>query len=110
MIVHTENVQIIEQNGQPAFAVLPWDEYQELLNKSDVWFPNDVVKANARGCCLVKAWRNHFNMTQKKLAEKSGIKQSTIARLEANPDSKPRKSTLEPLAKAFGISLEQLTE
>lgn len=51
---HT-NHQIITQDGKPAFAVIPWDEYQRLLRNqidtddSDLWFPNDVVKANVRG-------------------------------------------------------------
>jgi len=46
---------MIIQNDKPAFAVIPWDEYQYLVSnqetsdESEVWFPNDVVKANVRG-------------------------------------------------------------
>lgn len=107
--------QIITQNGKPAFAVIPWDEYQELVSnqiqrdESDIWFPNEVVKANLRGDSLVKAWREYFKLTQTELAEKAGMKQSALARLESS-DSTPRKSTLIKLADALGISVDQLIE
>ncbi len=107
--------QIIIQNGKPAFAVIPWDKYQELIHnqteadESEVWFPNEVVKANVRGETLVKAWREYFKLTQKELGEKSGMKQSALARLE-NGNSKPRKSTLKKIAEALGIELDQLID
>ena len=109
------NHQIITQNGKPAFAVVPWDEYQRLLRNqvdaddSDIWFPNDVVKANIRGDTLVKAWREYFGLTQEELADRAGIKQPSLARLERG-DSTPRKSTLKKLADAMDISVEQLID
>ena len=107
--------QIIKQNGKPAFAVIPWNEYQELLNnqiesnESDVWFPNEVVKANVRGDSLIKAWREYLNLTQAELASKAGMKQSALARLETNT-ANPRKSTLLKLAEAMGITVDQLID
>ena len=112
MSAHTDP-QIIIQNGKPAFAVIPWGTYQKLLHnqaegdESDVWFPNEVVKANVRGETLFKAWREYFKLTQKELAEKAGMKQSALARLE-NGNSKPRKATLKKIAEALGIELDQL--
>ena len=114
MSVHT-NPQIITQNSKPAFAVIPWDEYQKLLHnqaemdEADVWFPNEVVKANVRGDSLIKAWREYFGLTQAELAAKAGMKQSALARLE-NSDNNPRKNTLAKLAKAMDISIEQLID
>jgi len=111
---HTDH-QIIIQNGKPAFAVIPWDEYQKLIHKQvtsdepDAWFPNEVVKANVRGDSLIKAWREYFKLTQAELAAKAGMKQSSLARLEKNTTS-PRKSTLTKLAKAMGIEVEQLID
>lgn len=109
---HTDP-QIITQNGKPAFAVIPWDEYQTLVrnqvdpDESDIWFPNEVVKANVRGDSLIKAWREYFKLTQAELAKKAGMKQSALARLESS-GSTPRKSTLVKLADALGISVDQL--
>ena len=65
MNVHIEP-QIISYNGKPAFAVIPWEEYQMLISnrqEPDVWFPNDVVKANSRGASLITctyAWKTGF--------------------------------------------------
>ena len=107
--------QIITQNGKPAFAVIPWDEYQALVfnhtgtNEEDVWFPNEVVKANVRGDSLIKAWREHFALTQADLASKAGMKQPALARLE-NSHARHRKATLAKLAKAMDIGIEQLIE
>ena len=114
MSAHIEP-QIIKQDGKPAFAVIPWDEYQKLLknqteiNESDVWFPNEVVKANVRGDSLIKAWREYLRLTQAELASKAGMKQSALARLENNTTN-PRKSTLMKLAEAMGISVDQLID
>lgn len=111
---HTDP-QIITKNGKPVFAVIPWDEYQVLVrnqatpDESDIWFPNEVVKANVRGDSLIKSWREYFKLTQAKLAEKAGMKQAALARLETN-NTTPRKSTLAKLADAMGISVEQLIE
>ncbi len=114
MNAHTDP-QIIKQNGKPAFAVVPWDEYQSLIHnqiesdESDVWFPNEVVKANVRGDNLIRAWREYFKLTQAELAVKAGMKQSALARLE-NSNTSPRKATLTKLAEAMGINFEQLID
>lgn len=114
MTIHIKP-QVIVSEGKPAFAVIPWEEYKSLLNNtakednSDVLFPNEVVKANARGDCLIKAWREYLGVTQKELAEKTGMKQSAIARIESS-DTLPRKSTLKKLARVMDIDVEQLIE
>ncbi len=110
MVEHTK-VQIIKHGGVPAFAVIPWKEYQALINEddSDVWFPHEVVKANIRGDSLVKAWREYKGMTQAELATKAGIKQPALARME-RPEANPRKSSLIKLANAMELTVEQLIE
>ena len=52
---------------------------------------------------LIRA-RLECNMTQAELAEKSGIRQSNISRIE-NGNAIPRLDTLEALAGAMGKSL-----
>lgn len=80
-----------------------------ILDDSDVWFPNEVVKASGRGDSLVKAWREYLGMTQADLAAKAGIKQPALVRIE-KIDANPRKSTLVRLAGAMGLTVEQLIE
>ena len=107
--------QIIKKDDKPAFAVIPWDVYQELVknyipDESDVWFPQEVVEANVvRGDSLLKAWREYLDLTQAEVAKRAGMSQPAYAKLE-KPDANPRTATLHKIAKAFGISLEHLTE
>jgi ribosome-binding protein aMBF1 (putative translation factor) len=103
--------QIINHNDQPAFVLVPIEEYEAirpLLEKNNDNIPHEVVGAYImQGDSLIKAWREYRNMTQAELAEKCGMKQPAIARLESS-DSTPQRSTLRKLATAMGITLEQL--
>ncbi|RLB65006.1 MAG: transcriptional regulator [Deltaproteobacteria bacterium] len=103
--------QIIEKDGKPAFAVVPYEVFQKLCQEKpsshEATIPHAVVKANVRGDTLVKAWREHLGMTQKDLASHAGVSQPAIAKLERS-GANPRYSTLEKLAEAMKISVEQL--
>ncbi len=107
--------QVIMKDGKPAFAVIPWEDYQELVrnyspDESDVWFPQDVVEANVvRGQSLVRAWREHFGLTQKELAQKAGMSQPALARIE-KADARPRLATLKKIADALGLTPQQLMD
>ena len=107
--------QIIKQGEKPAFAVIPWDVYQELVknyvpDESDVWFPQEVVEANVvRGDSLLKAWREYLGLTQAEVAKSAKMSQPAYAKLE-KPGTNHRTTTLRKLSKALGISLEQLTD
>lgn len=110
-----QKVQIIRMDGKPAFAVIPWQEYQKLTGRkeepdeADIWFPHDVVAANVRGDSLVKAWREHFGLSQTELAERAGMKQSALARLETGAVV-PRRTTLAKLAKVMDLEVGQLID
>lgn len=114
MSARTEH-QIIMQNGVPAFAVIPWNEYQKLIRKQteetekDIWFPNDVVKATSRGDSLIKAWREHFGLSQAELAAKAEMPEPVLAELESNAVS-PKKTDLAKLSKVMGIDKKQLID
>ena len=106
--------QIIMSGDKPAFAVIPWEEYQMLARQHNInqetWIPHEVVKATLlEGVSLLRAWREYFNLTQKELASRAGISQPAIARLE-KPDANPRIATLKKLAAAMDISIEQLSD
>jgi DNA-binding XRE family transcriptional regulator len=113
MSAHIEP-QIIMQDGKPAFAVIPWEDYQKLTrhdrDETDVWIPHEVVKANVIiGVSMIRAWREYFGMTQRELARRAGMTQPALARLEKS-GSKPRISTLKKIAAAMDLTLEQLTD
>jgi len=111
MSAHTDNVQIIEQNGVPVFAVLPYEDYLSLLPKDEEdYIPNEVVGLMVKKRYnTVKAWRKHLGLTQKEVAAKAGITQAALSQMEKT-DNELRSSTLEKLADAMGVSIEQITD
>ncbi len=115
MSAHTKKVQIIKQDNKPVFAVIPWEEYQKLIaaqearESDDIYFPHEVVKYNAMGDTLIKAWRKYLGLTQSDLADLAGMKQSALSRIESGKN-KPKSETLKKLAKAMNIQVAQLIE
>jgi transcriptional regulator with XRE-family HTH domain len=53
------------------------------------------------------AWRNHFGLTQFQLEERAGLSHNAVSRIE-NHEVSPRLETVEGLACAMGLSVEQL--
>ena len=53
--------------------------------------------------------RYRAHLTQDDLAAKSGIDQTTISRLETNPNAHPGPNTIAALAKALRIAASRLT-
>uniref|UniRef100_UPI000B364907 helix-turn-helix transcriptional regulator n=1 Tax=Crenothrix polyspora TaxID=360316 RepID=UPI000B364907 len=92
------SVQFIENNGQPQYAVVPIDIYNDLLEKAelledgeayekaklndDELVPSDVVYRLVDGENKIKVWREYRQMTQAELATQSGMAQATIAQME----------------------------
>lgn len=104
------NIQIIEQNGKPAFAVIPYDEYLKLLPDEDVTIPHEVVGLVVKkGMNLVKAWRAYLGKTQTEVAKKAGISQAALSQMEKS-ENKLRTATLEKLAHVMDLSVEQLKD
>ena len=75
-----------------------------------VWIPFEVVKANAlNGIPLLRAWREHLGLTQREVAERSGMNQTAYAEFE-RPDARPRHATLRKIADAMGLKVEQIAD
>lgn len=107
------NAQIInDDNGLPAFAVIPYAVYQSLLdNKPHVDLTNGVPSAVVdavfdKNISALKAWREHLELTQAEVAKRADMTQSAYSQHE-NAD-KLRKPTREKLARALGLTAEQL--
>jgi predicted transcriptional regulator len=100
---------IKDAKGKPAFAVVKYDDFIRLTH-SDPTIPNDVVwSAIEKGFSLPRAWREYLNLTQKEVASRMGISQSSLSQIE-QPDKKLRYATLKKLAKALDLHPEQLRE
>ena len=121
----TNSAQIIrDQNGKPAFAVLPIDEYERLLEIADEaagirafdaykatrpeTFPDEVASRLLNGEHPVKVFREHRGITQTQLAESAGLRQAYVSQIEAGS----RVGTVDVLkrvAEALRVDLEDLT-
>jgi DNA-binding XRE family transcriptional regulator len=121
----TNSAQIIrDQNGNPAFAVLPIDEYERLLEVADEaasirvydaykatqpeTFPDEVASRLLNGEHPVKVFREHRGMTQTQLAEAAGLRQAYVSQIEAGS----RIGTIDVLkriAEALQVDLDDLT-
>ncbi|MEZ4863425.1 MAG: helix-turn-helix transcriptional regulator [Caldilineaceae bacterium] len=122
------NVQVIEKNGQIEWAVIPYPEYQKLL---DAWemladiraydeakanietgeelVPSKVAYALLDGQNPIRVWREYRALTQQQLAEKIGISKPYLSQLESGK----RKGTtdmLKTIAEALQVSIEELVD
>ncbi len=109
MTTRTE-VQIIEQNGKPAFAVIPYEAYLKLLPPEESTIPHEVVGLVVKnGMNLIKAWRTYLGLTQSQVAKEAGISQAALSQME-NKEKNLRTKTLEKLAIAMKLDVEQLRD
>ncbi len=110
---HTKiDYQVIKQDGEPAFAVVPYAEFKEMLELNNLdettMIPNDVVeKHSIEGKSIFCAWREYLRITQEDISKRLGISQAAVAQQEA-PDSRPHNKTRQKWADALGVDIEQL--
>jgi transcriptional regulator with XRE-family HTH domain len=56
----------------------------------------------------VKKYRNRQGLSQEDFAKKSGVKYTTLTKIESNVIKKPSVLIMAKLAKALGVSIEDL--
>lgn len=121
------NAQIIERNGKPEWAVIPFKNYLEMLEQLEMLqdirdydeikagiangtielIPSEVVYAILDGQNPIQVWREFRGLSQHDLAEKAGISVPYLSQLEHGK----RRGTLEVLSaigKALGVGLDEL--
>ena len=117
------SAQIIEKDGVPEFVVLPFAEYENLMNiaedkidtadvlafreNGEQTFPEEVLDSLLAGNSPMKVYRKYRNMTQDELAQSIGKSLPYIAKLEAG-DRKGSVDVLSNIAEALNIDLDQL--
>lgn len=117
------SVQIIENEGKPEYAVLPYAEYLNLVarleDKEDLadittyresgeeTFPDTLVEALLSGENPIKVFRRYRNMTQDELAKVINKSKGYIAKLEAG-DRQGSTDVIGSIATALGVDIDQL--
>lgn len=108
MNARTEFQIIVGRDGKPAFVVVPYEQFRRMKGGfTHGTVPDEVVNLSfERGVSAMAAWREHLGLTQSEIAGRIGITQAAYAQMERV--KQPRKVTLEKVAAAMGLEVEQL--
>lgn len=108
MSAHTKH-QIIEKDGIPIFVIVPYKEYIDLVGEKSIYIPHEIIeKKILEGKSIVRSWREYINLSQAEIAKRMKISQAAYSQME-KPDANLRKKTLQKIAVAMDIDIEQLT-
>lgn len=120
------SIQIIARDGQPEWAVLPYDEYEALVDAAEMLadiqaydeakariaageeiIPAEVTYALLEGANPLAVWRKHRGLTQVVLAEQAGISKAYLSQLESGKRNGTTE-VLTRLAHALRVDLDDL--
>ncbi|MFM0610232.1 helix-turn-helix transcriptional regulator [Paraburkholderia sediminicola] len=101
------NIQVINgPDGKPAYVVIPYADYLAEHGAERDLIPHDVISRTVDGATPVRAWREHFGLTQAEVAARLGVSQSAYAQQETS--ERLRKTSRDKIATALGITPAQL--
>lgn len=120
-------VQVIERDGKPEWAVLPYESYLRLLEDAEMLqdirdydavkisieqgteelIPSEVTFALLDGENPLKVWREYRGFTQQELAGQVGISTPYLSQLETGKRT-GKTDVLSKLAKVLKVTLDDL--
>jgi len=119
------NIQILEKDGQPEWAIIPYQEYQHLLELKEELddiqefdtataipaekIPVEWVDRLLNGEPPVHVWREYRGLSQQQLAAACAVDTDYIHQLE-HRQSQPSLTVLRQLAKTLKVDIEDLLE
>lgn len=121
------SIQVIERNGKPEWAVVPYETYLQLVEQAETLhdirdydsvkaalergeeelIPSEVVYALLDGQNPIKVWREYRDLTQLQLAKAGGISVPYLSQLESGK-RKGSTKVLSAIAKAMKLSLNDI--
>jgi len=119
--------QIIERNGKPEYAVIPYADYEHLVSVAELvkdmrdydkvkahlargeeeFMPAEMAHRLADGESPIRVWREHRGLTVSALAEQAAISQAYLSQIEAGK----REGTIgvfHALAEALKVTIDDL--
>ena len=122
-----EQIQIIKRDGKPEWAILPYEDYLQLIEQAELLedirdfdatsaaiergdeelIPAEVVNTILDGKNPVKVWRDYRGLTQQQLADTVKISKPYLSQIETGKRN-GTTDVLSAIAKALDISLEQI--
>jgi DNA-binding XRE family transcriptional regulator len=122
------NVQIIERNGNPEWAVLPYKEYLRLVAEAEMLrdvrdydatlesiaageetIPSEVVYAILDGANPIRVWRKHRGLTQQQLSAAAGISKPYLSQIELGKRTGTTE-VLTAIANALNLTLDDIVQ
>jgi len=120
-------VQIIEKDGRPEWAVLPYAEYVRLREEAEMLedirdydeakealergdeelIPGEVTFAVLDGENAIRVWREHRGLSQRSLAAIAGISTPYLSQIETGKRT-GTPEVLAALARALKVSLDDI--
>lgn len=116
-------IQIIERDGVPEYAVVPYEEFSRLQRLAEAMedirdydaaladageaVPHTVMERLVNGESSLRVWREHRGLTQSALSTRAGIDKTYISQIEAGHKTGSVK-VLKQLADALGVDLDDL--
>jgi DNA-binding XRE family transcriptional regulator len=121
------SVQLIERNGQPEWAILPYEDYLRLVKQAELLedsqdydriksavesgdeevLPSEIVYALADGENPVKVWREYRKLTQEQLAGTAKISAPYLSQIETGK-RKASTKVLVAIAGALQVNVDDL--
>ena len=115
------SAQIIQHNGQPAFAVIPYAEWEAILDRlediedradaaavrDEETFPIEFVERCLSDAPPLKVWREYRSLTLQALADQCGVTRQMLSMLERGK-TRPSAALLGRLAVALRCDMEDL--
>jgi DNA-binding XRE family transcriptional regulator len=123
------NVQVIEnKSGNPAYAVVPWDEYRTMVERieelqdivdadkaltaitaGEEMYPSDLVERLLGGENPLRVWREYRGMTTAALAAQVGVTPSAISQVESGKRG-PSVDLLKKLSRILQVGMDDLVD
>ena len=120
------NVQVIEKDKKPEWAVLPYELYLQLVEDAEMLqdildyddakiaieageelIPAEIPFAIMDGANPVKVWREHRGLTQQQLADAAGISPSYLSQIETGQRT-GSVNVLSAIAAALRLDLDDI--
>ncbi|MBN1318237.1 MAG: helix-turn-helix transcriptional regulator [Anaerolineales bacterium] len=122
------NVQIIERNGNPEWAVIPYEDYVRLVNEAEMLddiydydkaiaaiekgeelVPSQIVYAILDGDNPIRVWREYRGFTQQQLADMAGISKPYLSQIETGKRT-GTTDVLSAIAKALDLTVDDILD
>jgi len=120
------SVQIIEKDGAPEWAVVPYDEFEKLVQAAEALddiraydeakqgiaegeelIPSEMTFALLDGENPIRIWRTHRKLTLQELSQKAGISKPYLSQLESGKRS-GSTDVLRRIAEVLDVLLDDL--